>query len=136
RVVLRLFDLVRTGLIVAGPMDYATNCANMGTIRLRRDRRVLVMVAGFPRRGSHSSSNGISMPISAGITASVLYVSENGVSPLLDLTMVQCAHKICGTSSIQSLLLLSSRAFIPYLKILFALSTKPLACGCLMEAKR
>ncbi|GKG24523.1 hypothetical protein Tco_0395151, partial [Tanacetum coccineum] len=34
RVVLRLFDLVGTGLIVAGPTDDATDCANMGTIRL------------------------------------------------------------------------------------------------------
>ncbi|GJW61455.1 hypothetical protein Tco_0110790 [Tanacetum coccineum] len=42
----------------------------------------------------------VGMPISAGITASVLH------------------------------------AFIPSLKLLFALSTKPLACGCLTEAKR
>ncbi|GJX44163.1 hypothetical protein Tco_0260839, partial [Tanacetum coccineum] len=78
----------------------------------------------------------VGMPIFAGITASVLYVSENGVSSLLDLIMVRCAHKTCGASSIQSLLLSSSRAFIPYPKLLFALSTKPLACGCLTEAKR
>ncbi|GJU53989.1 hypothetical protein Tco_1227703 [Tanacetum coccineum] len=48
RVVLRLFDLVRMGLIVAGHMDGTTDYANMGMIRLRRDRRVLVMVAGLP----------------------------------------------------------------------------------------
>ncbi|GKB72248.1 hypothetical protein Tco_0933660 [Tanacetum coccineum] len=75
------------------------------------------------------------MPISAGITALVLYVSENGVSPLLDLIMVRCAYKTCGISSIQSLLFSSSRTFIPTPKLLFALSTKLLACGCLTEAK-
>ncbi|GJW64425.1 hypothetical protein Tco_0116309 [Tanacetum coccineum] len=64
------------------------------------------------------------------------YVCENGVSPLFDLIMVRCAHKTCGISSIQSLLLSSSRAFIPSPKLLFALSTKPLACGCLTKAKR
>ncbi|GJU89796.1 hypothetical protein Tco_0905428 [Tanacetum coccineum] len=78
----------------------------------------------------------VGMLIFAGITTSVLYVSKNGVSLLLDLIMVRCAYKTCGISSIQSLLLSSSRAFIPSLKILFALSTKPLACGCLTEAKR
>ncbi|GKB49488.1 hypothetical protein Tco_0900241 [Tanacetum coccineum] len=51
RVVLRLFDLVRMGLIVAGHMDGTTDYANMGMIRLRRDRRVLVMVAGLPSLG-------------------------------------------------------------------------------------
>ncbi|GKE00676.1 hypothetical protein Tco_1388659 [Tanacetum coccineum] len=49
--------------------------------------------------------------------------------------MVRCAHKTCVGSSIQSLLLSSSRAFIPSPKILFALSTKPLACGCLTDAQ-
>ncbi|GKB25093.1 hypothetical protein Tco_0864494 [Tanacetum coccineum] len=58
---------------------------------------------------------------------SFAYVSENGVSPLLDLIMVRCAHRTCGSSSVQSLLLSSSRAFIPSPKLLFALSTKPLA---------
>ncbi|GJT29796.1 hypothetical protein Tco_0910071 [Tanacetum coccineum] len=38
------------------------------------------------------------MPISAGITTSVSYVSENGVSPLLDLIIVQCAHRTCESS--------------------------------------
>ncbi|GJX71898.1 hypothetical protein Tco_0309069 [Tanacetum coccineum] len=77
----------------------------------------------------------VGIPIFAGITASVSYVSENGVFPLLDLIIVQCAHNTCGTSSIQYLLLSSSRAFIPSPKLMFALSTKPLACGCLTEAK-
>nr|GEU44718.1 hypothetical protein [Tanacetum cinerariifolium] len=73
--------------------------------------------------------------ISAGITASVLYVSENRVSPLLDLIMVQCADRTCGTSSIQSLLLLSNRAFIPSPKLLFALFTK-LLLSVIAAAKR
>ncbi|GJU13966.1 hypothetical protein Tco_1136362 [Tanacetum coccineum] len=47
----------------------------------------------------------VGMPISAGITASVLYVSENGVSSLLDLIIVRRAHKTCESSPIQSLLL-------------------------------
>nr|GEX57007.1 reverse transcriptase domain-containing protein [Tanacetum cinerariifolium] len=77
----------------------------------------------------------VGMPISTGITASVPYVSENGVSSLLDLIIVRCAHKTCEISSSKFLLLLSNRALIPSLKLLFALSTKTLACGCLMEAK-
>ncbi|GKE47271.1 hypothetical protein Tco_1478529 [Tanacetum coccineum] len=80
-----------------------------------------------------TQSRMVGMPILARITAFVSYVSENGVSPFLVLIMVRCAHKTCGTSSIQSLLLSSSRAFILSPKLLFALSTKPLACGCLME---
>ncbi|GJU86860.1 hypothetical protein Tco_1294406 [Tanacetum coccineum] len=35
----------------------------------------------------------VGMPISVGITASVPYVSEKGVSPLLDLIMMRCAHR-------------------------------------------
>ncbi|GJX49751.1 hypothetical protein Tco_0276596 [Tanacetum coccineum] len=42
----------------------------------------------------------VGMPISTGITASVPYVSENGVSSLLDLIIVRCAHKTCEISSI------------------------------------
>ncbi|GJU45710.1 hypothetical protein Tco_1202976, partial [Tanacetum coccineum] len=42
----------------------------------------------------------VGMPISIGITASVSYVSANGVSSLLDLIMVRCAHKTCEISSI------------------------------------
>nr|GEX17005.1 armadillo repeat-containing kinesin-like protein 1 [Tanacetum cinerariifolium] len=44
--------------------------------------------------------------------------------------------RTCEISSIQSLLPLSNRAFTPFAKLLIALSTKPLACGCLTEAKR
>ncbi|GJV78578.1 hypothetical protein Tco_1514448 [Tanacetum coccineum] len=69
------------------------------------------------------------MPISARMTASVPYVSENGVSPLLDLIMVRCTHKTCESSPIQSLLLSSNRALMPSPRLLFALSTKPFACG-------
>ncbi|GKC92034.1 hypothetical protein Tco_1157476 [Tanacetum coccineum] len=58
----------------------------------------------------------VGMPISAGMTAFVPYDMWDFFT--------------------QSLLLSSSRAFIPSPKLLFALSTKPLACGCLTEAKR
>ncbi|GJW13156.1 hypothetical protein Tco_0017289, partial [Tanacetum coccineum] len=78
----------------------------------------------------------VGMPISFRITASIPYVSDNHVSPLLDLIVVRCAYKRCGTSSVQSLHLSSSHAFIPSPKLLFALSTKPLAYGFLTEAKR
>nr|GEY43195.1 hypothetical protein [Tanacetum cinerariifolium] len=78
----------------------------------------------------------VGMPISVGMTASVPYVSENSVYSLLDLIIVRYAYKTCGISSIQSLLLSSSLAFIPSPKLLFALSSKPLAYGCLTEAKR
>ncbi|GJR90322.1 hypothetical protein Tco_0214333 [Tanacetum coccineum] len=52
--------------------------------------------------------------------------AENGVSPLLDLIILRCAHKTCGTSSSQSLLPLSKRALIPSPKLQFALLTKGL----------
>nr|GEZ64378.1 putative transposase (putative), gypsy type [Tanacetum cinerariifolium] len=84
----------------------------------------------------HFSVFKVYMSISTRITDFVLYVSENGVSSLLDLIMVWCAHMTCGIFSIQSLLPLSNRAFIPSSKLMFALSTKPLACRCLPEAKR
>ncbi|GJS40779.1 hypothetical protein Tco_0565822 [Tanacetum coccineum] len=35
----------------------------------------------------------VGMPISAGMTASVPYVNENGVSPLLDFIIVRCARR-------------------------------------------
>nr|GEV41152.1 hypothetical protein [Tanacetum cinerariifolium] len=69
----------------------------------------------------------VGMPISTRITVYVPYVSENGVSPLLDLIIVRCAHKTYEISSNQFLLLSSNRALIPSSKLLFALSTKPLA---------
>nr|GFA62291.1 hypothetical protein [Tanacetum cinerariifolium] len=77
-----------------------------------------------------------SFPSSFAWLASLLWhAKENRVSPLLDLIMVQCAHRTCGISSIQSLLPLSNRTFTFSPKLLFAFSTKPLACGCLTEAK-
>ncbi|GKG10947.1 hypothetical protein Tco_0342347, partial [Tanacetum coccineum] len=42
---------------------------------------------------------GAGMPSSVGMTASVSYVSENGVSPLLDLIIVRWAHRTYGSSS-------------------------------------
>ncbi|GJT25231.1 hypothetical protein Tco_0895168 [Tanacetum coccineum] len=84
---------------------------------------------------SNSAVRSVGMPISAGMTASVPYVSENGVSPLLDLIMVRCAHNTCKSSPIQSLLLSSNRALIPSPRLMFALSTKPFSCGCFTEAK-
>ncbi|GJU49197.1 hypothetical protein Tco_1218752 [Tanacetum coccineum] len=77
----------------------------------------------------------VGMPISAGIIASVPYVSENDVSPLLDLIMVRCAYRTCKSSPIQSLLLSSNRALIPSPRLLFALSTKPFDYGCFTEVK-
>nr|GEU75859.1 ankyrin repeat family protein [Tanacetum cinerariifolium] len=59
----------------------------------------------------------VGMPISTRITASVPYVSENGVSLLIDLVMVRCAHKTCEISSIQCLLLSSNHALIPSPKL-------------------
>ncbi|GJY25444.1 hypothetical protein Tco_0400170 [Tanacetum coccineum] len=99
-----------------------------------------------------SAVRSVGMPISAGMTASVSYVSKNGVSPLLDLfpgtssffyakllRCPECWHAYfawtCESSPIQSLLLSSNRALIPYPKLLFALSTKPFVCGCFTEAK-
>ncbi|GJV79741.1 RNA-directed DNA polymerase, eukaryota [Tanacetum coccineum] len=64
-----------------------------------------------------------------GMTASVPYVSEKGVSPLLDLIIVRCAQRTWEISSIQFLLLASSLALIPSPKLRFALSTNPFACG-------
>ncbi|GKE23497.1 hypothetical protein Tco_1435009, partial [Tanacetum coccineum] len=47
----------------------------------------------------------VGMPISAGMNASVSYVNENEVSPLLDFIIMRCAHRTRGSSSIQVLLL-------------------------------
>nr|GEW10593.1 hypothetical protein [Tanacetum cinerariifolium] len=77
----------------------------------------------------------VGMPISAAITAFVPYVNENGVSLLLDLIMVRCAHKTCEISSTQFLFLSPNHALIPSSRLLFALSTRPLAWGYLKEAK-
>ncbi|GJY22698.1 hypothetical protein Tco_0396356 [Tanacetum coccineum] len=42
---------------------------------------------------STSAVLSVGMPISAGMTAFVPYVSEKGVSPLLDLIIVRCAQR-------------------------------------------
>ncbi|GJW12703.1 hypothetical protein Tco_1578530 [Tanacetum coccineum] len=112
---------------------FASRIATCSLLSLKRSR--FISKASSFCTMSTSNVLMIGMPILAGIIAFVLYVSENGVSPLLDLIMVRCAYRTCGSSSIQSLLLSSSYAFIPSHKLLFALSTKPLACGCLTEAK-
>ncbi|GJY96213.1 hypothetical protein Tco_0512574, partial [Tanacetum coccineum] len=44
--------------------------------------------------GSTSAVRSVGMPISAGMTASVPYVSENGVSPLLDFIMAKSANNV------------------------------------------
>ncbi|GJW61763.1 hypothetical protein Tco_0111098 [Tanacetum coccineum] len=85
--------------------------------------------------GSTSIVRSVGMPISAGMTASVSYVSENDVSLLLDLIIVRWDHRTCESSPIQSLLLSSNLAFIPSPKLMFALSTKLFVCGCFTEAK-
>ncbi|GJT61325.1 hypothetical protein Tco_1004858 [Tanacetum coccineum] len=84
--------------------------------------------------GSTSIVRSVGMPISAGITASVSYVSENGVSSLLDFIIVRWDHRTCESSSIQSLFLSSSLAFIPSPKLLFALSTSRLFVVCFSDA--
>ncbi|GJY81065.1 hypothetical protein Tco_0493816 [Tanacetum coccineum] len=84
---------------------------------------------------STSIVQSVGMPIFAGMTASVSYVSENGVSLLLDLIIVLWDHRTCESSHIQSLLLSSNLAFIPSPELLFALSTKLFVCGCFTEAK-
>nr|GEX66818.1 hypothetical protein [Tanacetum cinerariifolium] len=60
-----------------------------------------------------------------GIMDSLPYVRENGVSPLLALIMVRCAHSTCDTSSIQFLLPSSNLALIPSPNTRFVLSTNP-----------
>ncbi|GKE94793.1 hypothetical protein Tco_1579648 [Tanacetum coccineum] len=96
--------------------------------------KLIPKASSFPVK-STSAVLSVGMPISAGMSASVSYVSENGVSPLLDLIMVRCAHRTCESSPIQSLLFSSNQALIPSPKLLFALSAKPFVCGCITEVK-
>ncbi|GJT62493.1 hypothetical protein Tco_1006026 [Tanacetum coccineum] len=56
---------------------------------------------------SNSSVLSVGMPISVWMTASVPYVSEKGVSSMLDLIIVRCAERTWEISSIQFLLLAS-----------------------------
>ncbi|GJY61369.1 hypothetical protein Tco_0462026 [Tanacetum coccineum] len=78
---------------------------------------------------SASAALSMGMPILAGKTASIPYVNENGVSPLLDFIMVRCAHRTCESSSNQFLFFAPNLAFIPSPRLRFALSTRPLVCG-------
>nr|GFA73191.1 hypothetical protein [Tanacetum cinerariifolium] len=69
------------------------------------------------------------------MTASVPYVREKGVSPWLDLTIVLWAQRTWGSSSTQFLFPSPKCALMPSPRLLFALSTSPLDCGCLANAK-
>nr|GFA96085.1 hypothetical protein [Tanacetum cinerariifolium] len=75
------------------------------------------------------------IPISAGITASVPYVREKGVSPWLDLIIVLWAQRTWGSSSTHFLFPSPKRALMPSHRLLFARFTSPLDCGCLTDAK-
>ena len=68
-------------------------------------------------------------PTSAGITASLPYASQNGVSPVGVLAVVQYAHKMLGSSSGQIPFAPSSQVLIILSKDRFMTSTFPLACG-------
>nr|GFB55649.1 reverse transcriptase domain-containing protein [Tanacetum cinerariifolium] len=121
-----------------GPYE-VTEALGKGAYKLRDrngNRSRLIFKASSFFIMSTSAVLKIGMPISIGTTAYVSYVSENGVSSLLDLIIVRCAHKTCEVSSIQFLLLSSNRVLIPSPKLLFALFTKPLDYRCLTEAKQ
>ncbi|GJU52296.1 hypothetical protein Tco_1226010 [Tanacetum coccineum] len=81
---------------------------------------VAISVCGL----STSTVRSVGMPIFAGMTASVSYVSENGVSPSLNFIMVRCAHRTRESSLIQSLLLSSNLALIPSPRLLKWISPK------------
>ncbi|KAJ0843158.1 hypothetical protein HanRHA438_Chr15g0688301 [Helianthus annuus] len=70
---------------------------------------------------------GVGIPTSAGMTASVPYVKLKGVSLLLVLGMVRCAHRTCGSSSAHETPSFPSRFLIPSTILRLALSTCPLA---------
>nr|GEY81824.1 hypothetical protein [Tanacetum cinerariifolium] len=93
---------------------------------LRYTRSRLIPRASLFYTKSTSAVLSVGMPISTGMTASVSYVNENGMSSLLDFIIAWCAHKTRGSSSIQLLLLASILACIPSPKLQFALSTRPL----------
>nr|GFA47820.1 hypothetical protein [Tanacetum cinerariifolium] len=73
--------------------------------------------------------------ISMGINASVPYVREKGVSSWLDLIIILWTQRTWGSSSTQFLFPSPKRALMPSPRLLFALSTSPLDCGCLTDAK-
>src|ERR1044072_327067 len=72
--------------------------------------------------------------ISIGSTASVPYVSLNGVSPVLVWAVLLYDHKMAGSSSGQRPLASSNLLFIPIITALFADSAWPFVCGCSTEA--
>nr|GEW97112.1 hypothetical protein [Tanacetum cinerariifolium] len=124
---------LKVGIFFHFALLFASRIATCSLLSSKRSR--LISKASSFCTMSTSDVLMVGMRISVGITDYVLYVSENGISPLLDLIMVWCALRTCGSSSNQPLLLSTCRAFIPSPKLLFALSTKPLACGYLTEAK-
>ena len=74
-------------------------------------------------------------PTSAGMTASVLYASRNGVSLVGVLAVVRYAHRTLGSSSRQIPFAPSSWVLIILNKDQFVTSTYPLACGCAGDEK-
>ncbi|GJS97157.1 hypothetical protein Tco_0804125 [Tanacetum coccineum] len=81
-------------------------------LRVVDDADLLVMATIIHDIQSISVVRSVGMPISAEMTASVSYVGENGVSPLLDLIIVRVGliGPLGSSLLIQSLLLASSRA--------------------------
>ena len=69
-------------------------------------------------------------PTSAGMTGSLPYASQNGVSPVGVLAVVQYAHRTLGSSSGQIPFTPSRRVLMILSKDLFVTSTCLLACGC------
>ena len=67
--------------------------------------------------------------ISAGMTASFPYVSQNGVSPVGVLAVVLYVHSTLGNSSGHTLFAPSSRVLMILSKDRFVTSTCPLAYG-------
>ncbi|GKA29265.1 hypothetical protein Tco_0715510 [Tanacetum coccineum] len=65
---------------------------NVDDAELNISLRLISRASSFYTK-STSAVLSVGMPISAGNTASVPYVNENGVSPLLDLVIVRCAHR-------------------------------------------
>ena len=68
-------------------------------------------------------------PTSAGMTASFLYVSRNGVSPVGVLAVVLYAHSMLGNSSGHMPFAPSSQVLIILSEDRFVTLNCPLACG-------
>ncbi|GJW91834.1 hypothetical protein Tco_0169387 [Tanacetum coccineum] len=84
---------------------------------------------------SHALGRAVDFGMQEGLEAD----HEHGVAGrslfIVDPFTLRCAHRTCESSPIQSLLLSSNRALITSPILLFALSTKPFACGCFTKAK-